>query len=365
ALLIMAATGDYLFSVGNVLIGLKKHSPNMFDDIIIYTDETATEQDKETIQKIFPVKFKIYDFQIKNLKDRDRLQYYSNMTYARFEFPDYLNEYKKVFWFDSDFLITDDISGLLQYGNTGISMSIDLDPYPENHSVRAFFVKDVPNYDMNAKAYATGLIIFSDKIKNYNKLKEYLYKKVDKYSEYIRYADQGIIHMMIEDFSLQVEEFPKLIYHAFPFEDKSKAKLIHLLGKSKPWISYMGFAYTEWYENHKKWISLGGREADALSEIIKENQIYFYGENRYQNILQISYFDNLVGNICVPHNKASIYDNENIIKDIGNYTKNKIRYWRYRLLSKITFGKKRKKYKQKRKELKVRLKQVRAFLKGK
>ena len=69
ALLIMAATGNYLFSVGNVLIGLKKHSPNMFDDIVIYTDETATEQDKETIQKIFPVTFKIYDFQIKNLKD--------------------------------------------------------------------------------------------------------------------------------------------------------------------------------------------------------------------------------------------------------------------------------------------------------
>ena len=118
ALLIMAATGNYLFSVGNVLIGLKKHSPNMFDDIVIYTDETATEQDKETIQKIFLVTFKLYDFQIKNLKDRERLKYISNMPYVRFEMLTYLDSYKKVFWFDSDFLITDDISGLLQYGNT-------------------------------------------------------------------------------------------------------------------------------------------------------------------------------------------------------------------------------------------------------
>lgn len=79
----------------------------------------------------------------------------------------------------------------------------------------------------------------------------------------------------------------------------------------------------------------------------------------------MAYFDDCIRNILSSPNKASICDNETIIKDIGNYTKNKIRYWRYRLLSKITFGKKRKKYNQKRKELKARLKQVRAFLKGK
>lgn len=54
-----------------------------------------------------------------------------------------------------------------------------------------------------------------------------------------------------------------------------------------------------------------------------------------------------------------------LVRETANYLKNKITYWRYRLLSKITFGKKRRKYKQKRKELKTRLKQVRAFLKGK
>lgn len=46
-------------------------------------------------------------------------------------------------------------------------------------------------------------------------------------------------------------------------------------------------------------------------------------------------------------------------------TADKIKYWRYKLLSKITFGKKRKKYKRKRKELKGRLKMAKDFLKGK
>ncbi len=46
-------------------------------------------------------------------------------------------------------------------------------------------------------------------------------------------------------------------------------------------------------------------------------------------------------------------------------TADKIKYWRYKLLSKITFGKKRKKYKRKCNELKGRLKMAKDFLKGK
>ena len=291
ALLVMAATGNYLFSVGNVLLGIKKYSPNMFDDIVIYTDENATLQDKETIQKIFPVTFKIYDYQIPNKKERERLAYYSNMSYARFEMLTYLDRYEKVFWFDSDFLITGDISGLLEYGETGISMSIDLDPYPDDHGIHKFFINNIPEYNMNAEAYATGLIFFSDKLKEPLKLREYLYKQLEKYAFNLTYAEQGIIHLMIEDFNLKVETFPKLIYHVFPIEDKTNAKIIHLLGDSKPWIHFSGMAYNEWYENHKKWINLGGEEAYSFKNIIKEYQKYFYGNERYQNILLMKELD--------------------------------------------------------------------------
>ena len=46
-----------------------------------------------------------------------------------------------------------------------------------------------------------------------------------------------------------------------------------------------------------------------------------------------------------------------------DYPRVRRRYWRYKLLSKITFGKTRKKYKEKRKKLKQKLKQVRKFRK--
>ena len=47
------------------------------------------------------------------------------------------------------------------------------------------------------------------------------------------------------------------------------------------------------------------------------------------------------------------------------YKKDKLRYYRYKILSKITFGKMRKHYKCKKKELKRQLKEFRKFLKNK
>ncbi len=286
ALLVMAATGNYLFSVGNVLLGLKRHSPLMFDDIVVYTDQMASDEDKNTINKIFPTTFKIYDYQLPNLVDRKRLAYFSNMPYARFEMLTYLDRYEKVMWFDSDFLITGDISGLLNYGKTGIAMSIDLDPYPGGHGVGRFFVKDVPGYDMTAEAYASGLVIFSDHLANPHVLRKYLYRQLEKYSSHVRYAEQGILQLMIEDFSLKVEMFPKLTYHVFPWEDKRHARLFHLLGKYKPWLTYSGAYSDEWYENHEIWISLGGSEAFSFVPLIKK-YAKVYSSTSFSDVLYL------------------------------------------------------------------------------
>jgi 5-methylcytosine-specific restriction endonuclease McrBC GTP-binding regulatory subunit McrB len=51
------------------------------------------------------------------------------------------------------------------------------------------------------------------------------------------------------------------------------------------------------------------------------------------------------------------------VKNAINYNKNRWKYWRYKVLSKITFGKIRKKYKEKRRVFKEKLRQAREFLK--
>ncbi|MBR1775862.1 hypothetical protein IJ750_02145 [bacterium] len=343
ALLLMAVTGNYLFSAANVLLGIKKYSPNMFDHIVIYTDKQAKECDKQAISKIFDVEFKIYDFQLDSQKDRLRLIYYSNMTYARFEAFTYLNEYKKVFWLDSDLLITGDISGLLNYGDKcGLSMSLDLYPYPKGHSIRAFFVNPVPDYDMSATAYATGIIIFSDKLPNPLELREYLYKQTNKYSSYLKYAEQGILHMMAQDYNIEIEEFPKTIYHEFVGDNYKDAKITHLLGTSKPWQQYEFGAFDEWYENHIEWINLGGSECEIFENLLcsVSYREVFHGKTRYQNIMQ------------------------KVLFSCHNLSKLKRQFLKYRILSNFKFLPKHECYVKRKKLINTKISIVKNYLKS-
>lgn len=66
-----------------------------------------------------------------------------------------------------------------------------------------------------------------------------------------------------------------------------------------------------------------------------------------------------------PEEYEKISDYGLLVKDAFNFSKNKIKYWRYKFLSNITFGKKRQKYKNKKKQLKARLQQVKETLKSK
>ena len=58
-------------------------------------------------------------------------------------------------------------------------------------------------------------------------------------------------------------------------------------------------------------------------------------------------------------------NNIQLLQNIANYSSNRLNYYRCKLLSKITFGKMRKHYKNKRKDLKLKIKQVKQFLKRK
>ena len=52
-----------------------------------------------------------------------------------------------------------------------------------------------------------------------------------------------------------------------------------------------------------------------------------------------------------------------LIREIISYGRNRLTYWRYKLMSKITWGRRRKKYKNKRKYLKSKLKLIKQYLK--
>ena len=124
---------------------------------------------------------------------------------------------------------------------------------------------------------------------------------------------------------------PERLYNKW-LSDRIKPKIIHYASVTKPWNAPESDLADHWWHY--------ARMTPFYEEILFKN---LNSQNRNAN------------------NAIDL----TLVRETANYLKNKITYWRYRLLSKITFGKKRRKYKQKRKELKTRLKQVRAFLKGK
>lgn len=92
----------------------------------------------------------------------------------------------------------------------------------------------------------------------------------------------------------------------------------------------------------------------------------FYFENRLSTNNQLTAWGTISSKIIDYYYNTlkPKENNNNIIKDIANYSKNRFNYYRCRLLANVTFGKMRKHYKNKKKELKAKIKAVRRFLKS-
>lgn len=86
-------------------------------------------------------------------------------------------------------------------------------------------------------------------------------------------------------------------------------------------------------------------------------QTPFYEEILYKN-LKVTPAQNITQQITKVADMS-------IIREIKNYSKNRFNYYRCKLLANFTFGKMRKHYKDKKKRLKAKIKEVRRFLKGK
>lgn len=130
------------------------------------------------------------------------------------------------------------------------------------------------------------------------------------------------------DYPWKFEDFP---------EEPLSAKdgmLTHIIERITPLlVQYDGY-YTAWVA------------PDSYAEVYLGNLYYKCRKNVCRNL------------------HVSIAQAQEInLQDIFNYAKNKIRYCRYKVLSKITIGKKRQKYKHKRKELKSKLKYIKNFIK--
>jgi len=267
--IVFGITKELVFALANVILGIKKHSPHLTEEIIVYHDGIS-QKDMDIINSILPTIFLPYEFPVKDRSEFDPFffEQFSPMAYSRFECFNLLNNFRKVIWLDVDILIQKDFSSLMQYSQTDIGI-LPGDLLKHN------LLEPIEGYDMNRLCYWTGTIIFSDTIKNYGEMTEWCYKNLKKYAKKLYLPDQAILNMLIISHNLSVSEIDKEIYCCHPSSPKIKeAIIVHSYRPTKFWNCWK---IKEWGDNDKIWQKLGGTAYKGK----KYNFIYRWLEKHY------------------------------------------------------------------------------------
>lgn len=250
--IVFGITKNLDFALANVLIGIKKYFSVKEYDIIVYHDGIEEDTQKK-LSLILPCNFILYKNKISSEElDREYLALYSNMCLSRFECFDLLNKYKKIIWHDVDILIQKDFKGLLDYGEkSGLAMT-----YSDiNFLTEANFNEPIQGYNMFLPLLNSGIIVFSDKLNNYNKMTSWCYKMLKKLNKKLRYLDQGILNLLVQEFNINVEAIDINQYCCHPMRKNSKkAAIIHAYGYDKFWNAYYLLKkFPEWEKNLNEW----------------------------------------------------------------------------------------------------------------
>lgn len=256
------------FLLGHLLLQIKETNPDLFDEAIVYHQNMA-EQDIKTLEKIMKCRFINYntDKLPDELFEKNyNFKRFTKFMFARYEMFNYLDEFDNILWIDTDVLILGDLNELINKASkTGFAMlrEDEINKSAENTDInRTNFINDIPNYDMNEYLYCSGIIVINKKLKNYNKITNYLYDKTIEYADNLNLPDQGILNLMIQDFKIDVVPIgDNGKYGVYPKvgKDLSNAVIIHSWGKNKFWNSwYLYKLFPEWKTYYDKWLKIGG-----------------------------------------------------------------------------------------------------------
>jgi len=295
--IVFGITNDFVFALANVLIGMKRHCKPFWDDIIVYHDG-INEKEIAAVNSIISCKFIYFDENLFNDKaiHSEALKDYSLLTLARFECFALLKEYHKVIWHDVDILVQKDFSYLMEYGDqSGYAATQSTEFRMEQN-----FFGIMPGYDMLSYLYNAGILVLSDKLPNPDELHIYCYNTFNRYAEKLRFNDQAVLNMLIQDYGIDVELIDLDKYCCHPNTKSYKdAAIIHAYGKNKFWNSLrLERQFPEWLHNNTEWENIKWSfEPKELSDYPKVSVIMsIYDRTEYmdeavQSILQQSFSD--------------------------------------------------------------------------
>ena len=277
--IVLGGTSNMSFAMGTFLINLKKCSPNLADDIIIYHDNIS-KNDQNIMKNILPVKF--YNFKLNfemEYVDEWTKNRFTDLVFYKYECLKLLNEYKTVIATDYDVVILSDISEILIPNNENIQCKTIRTPANFVNSKEdkrgnfSFDILEEPSFKYSLDTYPMGggLIVFYDTIKNNNEIYNYCMEKTKQYSKYLLLPEQAIFSIMLHDFNIIREEIDRNIYVVHPNNQKNcpNAKILHAHGDDKFWDKLQNDI---WDKNYKEWLDMGGSDKNYYKNMMEHQK---------------------------------------------------------------------------------------------
>lgn len=352
---VFCSTDDNYLGYCSVLIqSIVENANSQFNyDIIILKEKLNDISEKKLLniqQKHSNISIRTHD--VSDLIEKTQYHlcaHFTKATYYRLYAPSIFKNYKKIVYLDIDTLVLTDISKLYEENcdNYLIAATLDYGVIAKIQSGRYesldYFIKELNIKDPITNYFQAGVLVFNLEKMRQEKTEEQLLQTARDNN--FAYVDQDVLNKVcykkckIIDSSWNTPTLagtrtdimhllPKTMYEKY-VEDRRNPNIIHYCSYEKPWKNPSSdLAEYFWHYARKT---------------------PFYEEILYRNLKVAE--------------ESIIKKNEALIRDIANYSKDKIKYYRYKLLSLIMIGKKRKKYKQKRKTIKAKLKQIKYFLK--
>lgn len=198
--------------------------------------------------------------------------YFKEECYYRIAAPKLLKQYDKIIFTDLDLIISDNILKLADINMEGHPIAACIEPiwqelYMQNNkiyntTIRAY-TNDILKLSNPFNYYNTGVVIFD--VKEYNKLNAFEMMLNIINNNQLIYQEQCALNIFFKDnfYTLpnvwNYELAPSLIANPYHFnfyskykEEENNAKILHFLGRYKPWKNPAEYKADLWWEYARK-----------------------------------------------------------------------------------------------------------------
>ncbi|MDO5386094.1 MAG: DUF4422 domain-containing protein, partial [Pseudomonadota bacterium] len=334
----------YILYTGVAIKSIIEHSDSSKNyDIIILVDNVC-QREKDKIKALikdktnFSIRFLDIEIYIKQLNKKELFicHHFQPIVYYRLFLHNVLQKYKKVLYLDSDIIVKKDIAELfnidLKENIIGAAKDIEVIRSYQNNKETENYINHILKLKNPYNYFNSGVLLLNLEEMRKRNIQQIFQNLLNKL-HMPKMPDQDILNVALQNNVEFFSENWNFEYHiplvsvncpydipAQYMEKYQKAKenpyIIHYTGPSKPWFTPMHLYSGEWW--------LYARMTPFYEEI-------------------------LFNNLTARQNNNNI--DFRIVKNIIDLPKDKLKLIRYKLLSKICLGNKRKKYRQKTKIL--------------